>query len=163
VNDPPSTECPVFANRSPLDWFAWCGHLIAFAARVAPRAVSAVVRPEWWLRPFYATVVGATPLAAVAGVALGVVIWVHTRDVLDRAAPGAVAFLPTFLAAAVLLELAPVSDWVYLQGREYRKRRGQREPDSPYDDDDYETETENEEPRDDTPDANLRKTRPAKS
>jgi len=107
----------VFANRSPLDWFAWCGHLIAFAARVAPRAVSAVVRPEWWLRPFYATVVGATPLAAVAGVALGVVIWVHTRDVLDRAAPGAVAFLPTFLAAAVLLELAPVGAGLIVAAR----------------------------------------------
>jgi len=37
-----------------------------------------------------------------------VVIWMHTRDVLARTGTGAVELLPTFLAAAVLLELAPV-------------------------------------------------------
>ena len=50
-------------------------------------------------------VVGALPLALVTCVALGVVIWLHTRDVLARTGTGAVEYLPTFLSAAVLLEL----------------------------------------------------------
>lgn len=91
-----------------LDILARVGQLTAFAARATAAAVAAVPRPGWWVRPFYGMVVGGLPLAAVAGLALGVVIWLHTRDVLARAAPGAVEYLPTFLAAAVLLELAPV-------------------------------------------------------
>lgn len=62
-------------------------------------------------------VVGALPLAIVTGIALGVVIWLHTRDVLARASPGAVEFLPTFLAAAVLLELAPVGAGLIVAAR----------------------------------------------
>ena len=37
-------------------------------------------------------VVGALPLAAVAGLALGVVLWMHTRDVLARTGTGAVDY-----------------------------------------------------------------------
>jgi phospholipid/cholesterol/gamma-HCH transport system permease protein len=107
----------VFHNRSPLDWFAWLGHLTAFAARATPTAVAAVVRPGWWVRPLYGMVVGALPLAAVTGVALGVVIWLHTRDVLARTGTGAVEYLPTFLAAAVLLELAPVGAGLIVAAR----------------------------------------------
>ncbi len=62
----------------------------------------------------------------------------------------------------LLLELAPVSDWVYLQGREYRKRRGQREPDSPYDDD-YETESDDDTPSDDHEEEVSSKTRPSRA
>jgi phospholipid/cholesterol/gamma-HCH transport system permease protein len=91
-----------------IDALAWVGNLAAFAARAAIATLLAVPRLGWWVRPFNGMVVGALPLATVAGLALGVVIWLHTRDVLARAAPGAVEYLPTFLAAAVLLELAPV-------------------------------------------------------
>ena len=94
--------------RSPLNWLAWVGNLTTFGLRVVPRIAAAVVRPSYWVRPFYAMTVGAMPLAGVTGVALGVVIWLHTRDVLARTGTGAVEYLPTFLAAAVLLELAPV-------------------------------------------------------
>ncbi len=62
-------------------------------------------------------VVGALPLAFVTGIALGVVIWLHTRDVLARTGTGAVEFLPTFLAAAVLLELAPVGAGLIVAAR----------------------------------------------
>lgn len=62
-------------------------------------------------------VVGALPLALVTGIALGVVIWLHTRDVLARASPGAVELLPTFLAAAVLLELAPLAAGLIVAAR----------------------------------------------
>jgi phospholipid/cholesterol/gamma-HCH transport system permease protein len=62
-------------------------------------------------------VVGALPLAIVTGVALGVVIWLHTRGVLERTSAGAVDLLPTFLAAAVLLELAPVGAGLIVAAR----------------------------------------------
>ena len=57
------------------------------------------------------------PLAFVTGIALGVVIWLHTRDVLARAESGAVELLPTVLAAAVLLELAPVGAGLIVAAR----------------------------------------------
>ena len=104
-------------HKSPVEWLAWVGDLTAFGVRVPPAAVAAVVRPGWWVRPLYGMVVGALPLAAVTGVALGVVIWLHTRDVLARTGTGAVELLPTFLAAAVLLELAPVGAGLILAAR----------------------------------------------
>lgn len=107
----------MFANKSPLDWLAWTGRLTAFAVRVVPRAAGAILRPDWWARPLYGMVIGALPLAAVTGMALGVVIWLHTRDVLARTGTGAVEYLPTFLSAAVLLELAPVGAGLILAAR----------------------------------------------
>ena len=94
--------------KSPRDWLSWLGRLTAFSARAIPAAARAATHPAWWLRPFHGMVIGALPLAIVTGVALGVVIWMHTRGVLERASPGAVELLPTVLAVAVLLELAPV-------------------------------------------------------
>ena len=107
----------MFGNQSPFDWLAWVGHLTAFGVRSVPAAAVAVVRPGWWVRPLHGMVVGALPLAVVAGVALGVVIWLHTRDVLARTGTGAVEYLPTFLSAAVLLELAPVGAGLIVAAR----------------------------------------------
>jgi phospholipid/cholesterol/gamma-HCH transport system permease protein len=107
----------MFASRSPLDWLSWLGNLTAFAGRAVPAALAALPRPRWWARPFHGMVIGALPLALVAGVAVGVVIWMHTRDVLARTGPGAVELLPTFLAAAVLLELAPVGAGLIVAAR----------------------------------------------
>ena len=107
----------MFANKSPLDWLAWIGNLAAFALRAIPAAFAALVRPGWWVRPLHGMVVGAMPLAAVTGIALGVVIWLHTRDVLARTGSGAVEYLPTMLAAAVLLELAPVGAGLIVAAR----------------------------------------------
>lgn len=93
------------------------GRLVAFALRAAPASVAALPRPHLWLRPLYAVVIGGLPLAVVTGLALGVVIWLHTRDVLERTGTGAVEYLPTFLAAAVLLELAPVGAGLIVAAR----------------------------------------------
>lgn len=101
----------------PIDWLERTGRLTAFGWRALPAAVAVVVRPSWWLRPLHGVVVGALPLAAVAGLALGVVLWMHTRDVLARTGTGAVDYLPTFLAAAVLLELAPVGAGLIVAAR----------------------------------------------
>ena len=93
------------------------GRLVAFALRAVPTSVTALPRLGQWLRPFYSVVVGGLPLAIVTGLALGVVIWMHTRDVLARTGTGAVEYLPTFLAAAVLLELAPVGAGLIVAAR----------------------------------------------
>ncbi len=95
----------------------WIGFATAFAVRAAPAAAHALARPREWLRPLYNVVIGGLPLAAVTGLALGVVIWLHTRDVLARTGTGAVEYLPTFLAAAVLLELAPVGAGLIVAAR----------------------------------------------
>jgi phospholipid/cholesterol/gamma-HCH transport system permease protein len=104
-------------TRSPLDWLAWLGNLTRFALRAVPHAAAAIVRPQWWLKPLYDITLGGLPLAAVTGIALGVVIWLHTRDVLARTGTGAVEYLPTFLSAAVLLELAPVGAGLIVAAR----------------------------------------------
>lgn len=83
------------------------GHWAAFALRSVPPTLATSLRPATWLRPVAAVVLGALPLVAVLGLALGAVIWMQTRGILDRTA-GAADLLPTVLAAAVLLELAPV-------------------------------------------------------
>jgi phospholipid/cholesterol/gamma-HCH transport system permease protein len=95
----------------------WIGFATDFAVRAAPAAARALARPREWLRPLYNVVIGGLPLAAVTGLALGVVIWLHTRDVLARTGTGAVEYLPTFLAAAVLLELAPVGAGLIVAAR----------------------------------------------
>ncbi|HEY1191076.1 MAG TPA: ABC transporter permease [Gemmata sp.] len=97
-----------------LEWF---GRLVAFALRAAPASLAALPRPALWLRPLYSITIGGFPLAVVTGLALGVVIWMHTRDVLARTGTGAVEYLPTFLAAAVLLELAPVGAGLIIAAR----------------------------------------------
>lgn len=100
-----------------LDALAWLGRLTAFGLRALPSTMAAVIQPGWWVRPLYGIVVGALPLALVAGLSLGLVIWMHTRDVLARTGTGAVEYLPTFLAVAVLLELAPVGAGLILAAR----------------------------------------------
>ena len=67
--------------------------------------------------------VGALPLAVVTGLALGVVIWLHTRDVLARTGTGAVEYLPTFLAAAAV---SPHPDYP-LDGVDLLKHEGPRD------------------------------------
>jgi phospholipid/cholesterol/gamma-HCH transport system permease protein len=99
-----------------LDPIARVGEWTWFAARGGLAAIAAVPRPGLWLRPFYTVLVGGLPLAAVLGLALGAVIWMHTRGLLDRTA-GAAELLPTVLAAAVLLELAPIGAGLIVASR----------------------------------------------
>ena len=93
------------------------GEWATFVGRSALAALLAVPRQSLWLRPLHSVLVGGLPLAAVAGLAVGVVIWVHTRGVLARTGTGAVELLPTFLSAAVLLELAPIAAGLILAAR----------------------------------------------
>ena len=99
-----------------LDPVARVGQWAAFTARAWLAAVLAVVRPGDWLRPFYSTLIGGLPLACVLGVALGAVVWMHTRSILERSV-GNAEYLPTALAAAVLLELGPVGAGMIVAAR----------------------------------------------
>lgn len=101
---------------SPLDALARVGEWAYFTARALAAAAAVVVHPGLWVRPLYGVLVGGLPLAAVLGVALGAVIWMHTRGVLERTA-GAADLLPTVLAAAVLLELAPIGAGLIVASR----------------------------------------------
>jgi phospholipid/cholesterol/gamma-HCH transport system permease protein len=105
---------PLPPTAEPL---AAVGDWAAFAVRSLFAAVAAVPHPSRWLRPFHSILVGGLPLAVVAGLSIGVVVWVHTRGVLARTGPGATDYLPTVLAAAVLLELAPVGAGLILAAR----------------------------------------------
>jgi phospholipid/cholesterol/gamma-HCH transport system permease protein len=103
--------------RNAISLLEWFGRLTAFAARAIPASLGALPRVGQWVRPLYGVLIGGLPLAAVTGLALGIVIWLHTRDVLARTGTGAVEYLPTFLAAAVLLELAPVGAGLIVAAR----------------------------------------------
>lgn len=100
-----------------LNWLARVGDWTHFAGRAALATVFAFVRPALWMRPLYGVLIGAMPLAIVTGLALGIVIWMHTRGVLERTGAGAVEYLPAFLSAAVLLELAPVGAGLIVAAR----------------------------------------------
>ena len=106
-----------FRMKSFLDPPARIGDWTAFAIIGLLAAFKAIVAPSTWVRPLYGVFIGGLPLACVTGLALGVVIWVHTRDVLERTGSGAVEYLPTFLAAAVLLELAPIGAGLIVAAR----------------------------------------------
>lgn len=99
-----------------FDPLARVGQWAAFAARATLASVVAVVRPGDWLRPLYLALVGGLPLACVLGVALGAVVWMHTRGLLLHTV-GNTDLLPTALAAAVLLELGPVGAGLIVAAR----------------------------------------------
>jgi phospholipid/cholesterol/gamma-HCH transport system permease protein len=100
-----------------IDLFEWAGRFTHFAFRSLFAVVAAVTRPGEVLRQFYSVFLGAFPLALVAGAALGVVIWMHTRTVLAQTSPGTEQLFPRFLAVAVLLELAPVGAGLIVAAR----------------------------------------------
>src|SRR5438105_10744452 len=61
---------------------------------------------------------GALPLGVTAGVAIGVVVWMHLRGALQTVGgPGAVQYLPQALSLAVVLEFAPIAAGLLVAGR----------------------------------------------
>lgn len=69
------------------------------------------------LRQFQHIYVGALPLGMVAGVTLGIVIWMHLHGVLARLGSGYTRLLPQALALAVVLEFAPLGAGLIVAGR----------------------------------------------
>jgi phospholipid/cholesterol/gamma-HCH transport system permease protein len=91
------------------------GDFAHFALRALVAAFGAFGRPRSLLRQCYSVLIGALPLGLVAGIALGAVVWMHTHSVLART--GTADYLPTVLAAAVLLELAPIGAGLIVAAR----------------------------------------------
>ena len=89
-----------------MNIFVRIGEFTHFAFRALVAAIASARRPGAVITQLDAVFIGALPLGVVAGVALGAVVWMHTHAVLART--GTAEYLPTALAAAVLLELAPI-------------------------------------------------------
>ncbi len=101
-----------------LSFLEQVGRYAAFALRALAALPGALARPGESLRQFYATLTGALPLATVAGLATGVVLWMHLRGVLARfGGTEAVQYLPTAIALAVTLEFAPLGAGLIVAGR----------------------------------------------
>jgi phospholipid/cholesterol/gamma-HCH transport system permease protein len=99
----------------PLDFLASVGQFSYLALRCLLALPAALLRPGEVCRQLYAVLIGALPLATIAGLALGVVIWLHSHRLLDRF--GAPEYLPQGLALAVVLELAPTGAGLVVAGR----------------------------------------------
>lgn len=96
------------------------GHYAHFAARCLASLGPALMRPSEAIRQFYRILIGALPIGLLAGLAIGLVLWMHLRGVIVRtpgAGPGALAYLPTAVALAVVLEFAPIGAGLIVAGR----------------------------------------------
>ncbi len=100
---------------------AWCGELALFAAR----SIREVFRPPYevgeTLRQLHELGVRSVPLIALAGLAVGVVLSMHTRASLERF--GAEALIPAGLALALVKETGPLTAALLLSGRWRRHSR----------------------------------------
>ena len=89
--------------------FAW------FALRALSAAFTAWRAPVHLLQQLHSILLGALPLGLVAGLALGIVVWMHLHafgvepQIRDK--------VPEFLALAVVLEFAPLGAGLIVAGR----------------------------------------------
>lgn len=96
-------------------WLSQVGDLAGFAAR----AVRDIPRPPYEfgeiLRHLYELGARSAPLVAVSGLAVGVVLSMHTRATLERF--GAESMIPAGLAMALIRETGPLTAGLLLAGR----------------------------------------------
>ncbi len=103
-------------RMSPLLFLlAGVGEFAHFAGRSLVAAAKSFTQPAAVIKQVYAVLIGAVPLGLITGIALGAVVWMHTYSVLARY--GSTEFLPSALAAAVLLELAPLGAGLIVAAR----------------------------------------------
>lgn len=93
------------------------GRYSHFAVRALFASLLSITRPRELMRQFYRVYVGALPLGCVAGIALGIVFWLHLHGVLMRLGSGYAQLLPQALALAVVLEFAPIGAGLIVAGR----------------------------------------------
>lgn len=94
------------------------GRATYFTGRVLLLLPFACLRLSSLVVQLYHVLLGALPLAAAAGTAIGVVVWLHLRGTLQTVGgPSAVQFLPQALALAVVLEFAPLAAGLIVAGR----------------------------------------------
>lgn len=98
----------------PLDLLERLGRFTHFALRAVPAALLAWRRPAELLRQLHGVLLGALPLGLVAGLALGVVVWMHLHGAIE---PQYARKVPEYLALAVVLEFAPLGAGLIVAGR----------------------------------------------
>jgi len=99
-----------------FEWFQRCLSFVdlSWATVLAiPRAL--ITRPREVLRQFDRVAWGGGPIAAVAGLSIGLVTWMQLRRLL--LIYGAEGRLPSVMAAAVLLETGPILASLLVAGR----------------------------------------------
>ena len=101
-----------------MDFLEHLGRLTHFAGRSLLALPWALRRPREVLAQLHNVLLGALPLGVTAGVAMGVVVWLHLRGALQTVGgPSAVTYLPQALALAVVLEFAPIAAGLIVAGR----------------------------------------------
>ena len=90
------------------------GRFGAFAVAALAATVRAPARPAVVARHLHEILIGALPLGFVAGVALGVVVWLHLNGVVSTSFANKV---PEYLALVVALEFAPLGAGLVVAGR----------------------------------------------
>jgi phospholipid/cholesterol/gamma-HCH transport system permease protein len=99
-----------------VEKLAFLGNWFWFSLRCLLPTLRSFPLVSTWLKPLYDVLIGGWPLALVLGIALGAVTWMHSRALIERTA-GTAELLPTVLAAAVLIELAPVGAGLIIAAR----------------------------------------------
>lgn len=104
---------------NPVALLEHAGHFSYFTARSFLASLRALLTPREASRQLHRVLIGALPLVLAAGLALGLVLWMHLRGVLERnpLGSGSVQYLPTAIALAVVLEFAPISAGLIVAGR----------------------------------------------
>jgi phospholipid/cholesterol/gamma-HCH transport system permease protein len=98
-----------------LDWLENLGRFAHFALRALGALPAALRRPRELLGQFYAMFLGVLPLGAVAGLAIGAVLWLQLHHIFVQFE--AKQYLPQALALAVVLEFAPIGAGLIVAGR----------------------------------------------
>ena len=106
---------PDRAGSLTVFWLASAGDLFLFAFRAFREALIPPFEVRETIRQIYELGLRSAPLIAVSGVAVGVVLSMHTRASLERF--GAEAMIPAGLAIALVRETGPLTAGLLLSGR----------------------------------------------
>ncbi|MGB2716403.1 MAG: ABC transporter permease [Vicinamibacterales bacterium] len=98
-----------------LDFLATVGEVAAFALKAAREVFVPPFEVSETIRQLYELGVRSAPLIFVSGLAVGVVLSMHTRASLERF--GAEAMIPAGLAIALVKETGPLTAGLLLSGR----------------------------------------------
>ncbi len=98
-----------------LSLLAWIGDLSLFGVRAVVNAFRRPFELQEIVRHMYEIGWRSTPLIAASGLAIGVVLSMHTRATLERF--GATAMIPTGLAIALVRETGPLTAGLLVSGR----------------------------------------------
>lgn len=121
--EPPPRRAEPPPRTDVRDWpllgrLATFGQASLFALRATLALPTVLARLRTFIIQLYLVLMGALPLGVAAGVAIGVVVWLHLRSALQSVGgPGAVQYLPQALSLAVVLELAPITAGLLAAGR----------------------------------------------